>query len=219
MLPAPFRWSRPTIATETLRDRVSSRGSHSRGQSLVEFALVLPMLLVLVLGVADFGRVFNASIVTESAARDSAETVAEIYLRNPPGPLTAPPVPPPNYYASLHDEAAKSLCTEMRTLPGVVYDEIARTCTGPIYAFVCVHDSADDKCNEAPGGFTTPPSGCSLTAPSNAQSAEDPNRRYVEVRVCYTFSPLYKSVEMPFVGYTASDIPIQRTRVFTVADY
>src|SRR5690606_20209344 len=37
-----------------------------RGQSLVEFALVLPMLLVLLLGIADFGRVFAAGILLEA---------------------------------------------------------------------------------------------------------------------------------------------------------
>ena len=43
-------------------------GTTPRGQSLVEFALVLPMLLVLLLGIADFGRVFQAGITTEAAS-------------------------------------------------------------------------------------------------------------------------------------------------------
>ena len=40
---------------------------------MVEFALLLPMLIVLLLGIADFGRVFQAGITTEAAARDAAE--------------------------------------------------------------------------------------------------------------------------------------------------
>ncbi len=47
-----------------------------RGQSLVEFALVLPLLLILLLGVADFGRVFAAGITLEAAARNASEVVA-----------------------------------------------------------------------------------------------------------------------------------------------
>ena len=47
-----------------------------RGQSLVEFALVLPMLIVLFLGIADFGRVFAAGITVEAIARNAAEIVA-----------------------------------------------------------------------------------------------------------------------------------------------
>ncbi len=52
---------------------------------MVEFALILPLLLVLFLGIADFGRVFHAGIVAEAAARNAAEIVAEEYRRNPPG--------------------------------------------------------------------------------------------------------------------------------------
>jgi hypothetical protein len=177
------------------------------------------MLLVLLLGIADFGRVFNASIVTESAARNAAETAAEVYLRNPPGPLSAPPVPPANYYMSLHNDAAKALCTEMRTLPGITYDDATQTCSGELYLLVCVHDSSDDMCDVPPNGFGVAPADCALPTLSNAQLAETGTRRYVEVSVCYTFSPTYKLLIMPIVGYTSADVHIQRTRVFTVADY
>ena len=53
----------------------------ARGQSLVEFALLLPLLLVILLGVADFGRVFQAGIMMESATRAAAEAGAVEYLR------------------------------------------------------------------------------------------------------------------------------------------
>ena len=61
--------SDPVVTSPTVRPATQSR----RGQSLVEFALVLPMLLVLLLGVADFGRVFAAGITIEAAARNAAE--------------------------------------------------------------------------------------------------------------------------------------------------
>ncbi|MGI9101633.1 MAG: TadE/TadG family type IV pilus assembly protein [Terriglobales bacterium] len=44
-----------------------------RGNAIVEFALVLPLLVVLVLGVADFGRVFYYAVMTANAARAGAQ--------------------------------------------------------------------------------------------------------------------------------------------------
>jgi Flp pilus assembly protein TadG len=44
-----------------------------RGQSLVEFALLLPLLLLLAVAVADFGRLFTSMIAVESAAREAAD--------------------------------------------------------------------------------------------------------------------------------------------------
>lgn len=44
----------------------------SRGQSLVEFSLVLPVLLVLVLMAVDFGRAFYAWVTLTNAVRDAA---------------------------------------------------------------------------------------------------------------------------------------------------
>jgi Flp pilus assembly protein TadG len=44
----------------------------SRGQALVEFALVLPLLLLLVLGAMDLGRVITTKMVMTNAAREGA---------------------------------------------------------------------------------------------------------------------------------------------------
>ena len=43
-----------------------------RGQSLVEFALVLPVLLLILVGIFNFGQVFYSDIVINEAARDAA---------------------------------------------------------------------------------------------------------------------------------------------------
>ena len=51
---------------------------NSNGQSLVEFALVLPFLLVLILGMIEFGWILNGKITLTSAAREGAR-VAIIY--------------------------------------------------------------------------------------------------------------------------------------------
>ncbi len=43
-----------------------------QGQSLVEFALVLPILLLILVGIFNFGQVFYSDIVINEAARDAA---------------------------------------------------------------------------------------------------------------------------------------------------
>ncbi len=42
----------------------------NKGQALVEFALALPLLLILILGVLEFGRAFQTKIVLTNAARE-----------------------------------------------------------------------------------------------------------------------------------------------------
>lgn len=49
------------------------RARYQRGQSLVEFALLLPLLLIILLGVVDFGRVYFAYVSVTNAARNGAE--------------------------------------------------------------------------------------------------------------------------------------------------
>ncbi|HET7703241.1 MAG TPA: TadE/TadG family type IV pilus assembly protein [Candidatus Limnocylindrales bacterium] len=44
-----------------------------RGQGLAEFALIVPLMFILAVAVGDFGRLFNAAVATESAAREAAD--------------------------------------------------------------------------------------------------------------------------------------------------
>ncbi len=45
---------------------------NERGAELIEFALVLPLLLAMLAGIADFGRMFQRLEVTTNAAREGA---------------------------------------------------------------------------------------------------------------------------------------------------
>lgn len=47
-------------------------GRRDRGAAAVEFALLLPLLLLIVFGVIDFGRALNAQITLTQAAREGA---------------------------------------------------------------------------------------------------------------------------------------------------
>ena len=49
-----------------------ARRGADRGASAVEFALVLPVLLIIVFGVIDFGRMLNAQITLTEAAREGS---------------------------------------------------------------------------------------------------------------------------------------------------
>ena len=55
---------------------MSVRVTRSRGQSLVEFALVLPVFMVLLMALLDFGRVVFAQNTVAQAAREAARFAA-----------------------------------------------------------------------------------------------------------------------------------------------
>jgi Flp pilus assembly protein TadG len=55
-----------------MRRRTARNAPRDRGAAAVEFALLLPMLLLLVFGIIDFGRALNASITLTQAAREGA---------------------------------------------------------------------------------------------------------------------------------------------------
>jgi Flp pilus assembly protein TadG len=44
----------------------------SRGQALLEFALVLPILLILVLGIVEFGHIWNINQMVSDTTREGA---------------------------------------------------------------------------------------------------------------------------------------------------
>lgn len=50
--------------------------NNENGQTLVEFALILPILLLLVMGIIQFGIIFSAQIGITNAAREGARMAA-----------------------------------------------------------------------------------------------------------------------------------------------
>lgn len=57
-----------------------------RGAGAVEFALIVPLLLVLVLGIAEFGHAFSVQGTLSAAAREGARVMA---LQNDPAAARA----------------------------------------------------------------------------------------------------------------------------------
>jgi len=62
---------------------VKKRPRSESGEALLEIALVLPILLVLSLGMLDFGRAFHAKNIVDAAAREACRVAV----------VTAPDVP------------------------------------------------------------------------------------------------------------------------------
>jgi Flp pilus assembly protein TadG len=63
--------------------RIRNTPGNEKGQSLVEFALVVPLLLILVLGIEEFGRAWMAKNILTGAAREAVRILAV-----PPGSIT-----------------------------------------------------------------------------------------------------------------------------------
>jgi hypothetical protein len=174
------------------------------------------MLLVLLLGIFYFGRVFSAGITIETAARNGAEAAALERLRN------RPPTDPSllgGYYAQLHAIAATAVCSEGRSLPDA-NQNASGECTNPSIR-ACVHDGQDPSCGAPIPGFdASVPAECTnLDAAANPwsnASGGDDSSHYVEVRVCYPFRGTL-SLSLPFAqGIDAGDIWLKRTRSFVL---
>jgi len=186
------------------------------------------MLLVMLLGLVDFGRVFTAGITMEATARNAAEAAAQEYLqilRNEP---ETPPLLEPEDYQAIHQTALDVVCRETDVLPNRTMS--GPDCTMPVTA-ICVHDlpAADPYCGTDPIAV---PSECSEIdtwsspaasneAPPPPDPADEP-LAYVEVRVCYRFTTLMNlsNLQLPF-GWSLSigDIWLQRDRQFVVGNY
>ena len=171
-----------------------------RGQALTEFALILPILLILLLGVADLGRLFAAGIIVQAASRDAAEAAAQEYVQL----VQSSPVDDTTLYPMLHDEAQQVACNESRQLLGVTTTTVTDQATGDTYTActmpavaVCVHDqgysgggTGDTNCGATASG--SPPSACTQLQSSAGwiTSVDATGLPYVEVRLCYRFDML-----------------------------
>ncbi len=195
-----------------------TRSTASRGQSLAEFALVVPILIILFVSIADFGRIFGTEINIEAASRDAAEVGSNQYLAKPPGPLDMPaPAGQASYYGPIHDQIAKVVCAEMRDQFNTDYDSATQTCPTMPLVLVCIHDSQDTNCGTPAFGASVPPGCADMTSALAAGPTPDQQltvRRWVEVKTCYRFTTL---VNVPLVSF--GEFWLERTRQFTIPCY
>ncbi|MGB3367148.1 MAG: TadE/TadG family type IV pilus assembly protein [Acidaminobacteraceae bacterium] len=56
--------------------KVLNRIKNKKGQSIVEMALILPIIMLLFMGILDFGRIMNSQIQISSASRSGARLAA-----------------------------------------------------------------------------------------------------------------------------------------------
>jgi Flp pilus assembly protein TadG len=59
-----------------LRQRFKTLGGHEDGQSIVELAISLPLLLLILTAILQFGLMLNKAITLNDAVRSGAETLA-----------------------------------------------------------------------------------------------------------------------------------------------
>jgi hypothetical protein len=110
--------------------------SSARGQTLVEFALLLPMLLMMLVGVFDLGRVVFANDTVSNAAREAAR-FAIVHGGSsftdcpvgPPGPDTViPPASPACPYPSPSKEAIREVARSWAIAAG--HSIVVEVCYG-----------------------------------------------------------------------------------------
>lgn len=177
------------------------RRDRANGQALTEFALVVPILLVLLLGIADFGRVFAAGIVVRAASRDGAEAAAQLYVQL----YQSTSMSSTAFYSALHAKAATVTCAEVQRLGNTTTDG-SGNCTVPAIA-VCVHDAGltfngavqpGDTCGQTVATPTADEAkNCSSLGQAWSNTPDVAGLPSVEVRVCYPFTMILQTQILP----------------------
>lgn len=167
----------------------------SRGQALVEFALVAPVTLMLLLGIVDFGRVYTTMMSVESAAREAADYGTTLGAGKWEPSLAAAQTVP---------EMRRRACIAASNLPD--YAGPDDSCTNPAFAY-CVTASIGGDC-----GPLDPADAC-----------DDPTRATpctITVTLTYRFH-LITPVNISLMGATIgfpSIITFSRDSTFAMTD-
>jgi Flp pilus assembly protein TadG len=175
-----------------------SRGRRSAGQSLAEFALILPIFAMLSIGVLDATRVFAAQVAVTNAAREGAIFASRggnylIWCRDPGDPEAADP-----FVGAPVDCPGGTGSTNYGGDPANVAYRVAAQTLGLDHARVTLDP---------------PRCGTGSTAPA-ATCVAGPTPRYVLVKVTYQFDML-----TPVIGQLwGQSISISSTATARVSD-
>jgi len=163
-----------------------------RGQSLVEFALVLPLLLIIVMAIVDFARLYTTMLTVESAAREAADYGAFHWYNWTPANAT-----------TTLAEMQRRACIASSNLPDYV-DAGGGTCTNPGFTSAGALASP-----------TNPTANCTVEPAAGV----DPCR--VTVSLTYDFH-LFAPLSLDFFGVhfgLPSTLSFTRDSVFTISDF
>ena len=138
----------------------ASRRNGERGQSIVELAIFLPIVVVLFLTVGDLARAFATMITIESAAREAADWGAyRPPLWDTDATVTRSPdcEDSPLVYQCTVRSMERRACTAALSLPDYQGAADGSTCTNP--SFECFVDTSSN-----PTSACTSPSTCDTDA-------------------------------------------------------
>jgi hypothetical protein len=174
-----------------LRRRAKSGSRRTeRGQGIAEFAIIVPILLLLVMGIGDFGRLYSSAVAVEAAAREAADYGAfdSNQWTTANQPITA-------------SEMERRACTAASKLPD--YSEPAgtvnhATCTNPTFSY-CLEGTSGSSCP------ASPPFDC-WNPPSNDTCV-------VHVIMAYQFHTIVAIAPFP------SELDFSRESRFAVSDH
>lgn len=173
----------------------------SSGQSVVEFAVVLPIVLLLVVAIADLGRVYASAVAIESAAREAADYGAF------DASYWTSELPPPdsNYIKTTHEMNRRACVAAAGShLQGYETTDPVNnsTCSNPVFSCTLERNGATTACSTS-GGFT------------NGVDCSDPDTDppcTVHVRLDYQFRLILAIPPMP------SSILISRDSYFRISN-
>jgi Flp pilus assembly protein TadG len=167
-----------------------------RGQSVVEFAITVPLLFFMLLAIVDFSRVFTTMLTVEAAAREAADfgTQYPWYWRGDP---TDPASNAGKTVQGMRDRA----CVASKHLTDYVGPD--NGCSNPSFSYVI-----------------DPPTGVDIDDCWQVARADEPCN--VIVTLDFTFH-LIAPVNIPWIGGGHLGFPstlnFQRTSVFAISDF
>lgn len=170
------------------------RMRRSSGQAVTEFAIVVPVMMMILLGIADFGRLFASAVAVEAAGREAADY----------GAFDASYWTTSNV-ATTVNEMQRRACTAAAGshLEGyATTDPGNATCTNPAFSCELERNGAAADCS-ASGGFTN---GIDCSDPATEPPCT------VHVRMTYNFDTL-----LPF-GPMTGPFPIVRDSRFRISN-
>ena len=172
------------------------------GQSVVEFALIAPLMVLITLAIVDMARIYTTMLAVESAAREAADYGTFGSQRWDP---TLFEITPDGTVAQMERRA----CVAARTLTD--YAGPDDDCTNPSFTYAISGDRG--------ASWTSTPTAADLTTLACDDEVREPPC-WVRVTLHYDFH-LIAPVNMTFFGVTLglpNTLAFDRTSTFPVTD-